>query len=177
VHAAADVTCVALSPDAQTLLTGTTEGTVSIWDARSGAAKGLLLRCGRGILAIEFSPSGEYAAITDQSDNVHLQHVASSLPMANTFPVAAALAARFTPDGSRLVVSFDGPTVGLIRVPAAFAPSADLLLGMTELLLGQRINQQGGWEDLTPEEFFERQQALRAVNWRLGPDPQVHLYR
>jgi hypothetical protein len=62
-------------------------------------------------------------------------------------------------------------------MPTAAAPSSDLLLAAAELLLNQRSTEHGGWQSLTPDEFKARQRALVEFGWRVGPPPQVRLYR
>jgi hypothetical protein len=115
--------------------------------------------------------------MTDDEDHVHLQHVRSTLPLMTTVPFTGAPGVRFNTQGSRLLVTSREPTAAIVKVPVASAPETRSLLAMTELLLGQRLNEHGGWVDLTREEFFERQRLLTAMNWRLGPDPQVRIYR
>ena len=172
-----DTTWVAFSPDSRTLLTGSADGTLCLWDAHTGATKRDFLRLHRGILSAEFSPDGDYIVASDTDRWVSVYHLDSALPVLQSAQFNSTPFVRFSRDGRQVCVTTQEPAVALIKMPTVAAPPADLLLAMTELFLGKRLNEHGGWQGLDSEEFFARQRVLNAAKWRLGPDPQIRVYR
>ena len=170
-------TWVAFSPDSRTLLTGSADGTLCLWDAHTGATQRDFLRVHRGILSAEFSPDGDYIVVSDTDRWVSVYHLESALPVLQSAQFNSTPLVRFSRDGRQVCVTTQDPAVALIKMPTVAAPQADLLLAMTELFLGKRLNEHGGWQGLDPEEFFARQRVLNDAKWRLGPDPQIRLYR
>ena len=177
IRTGADVTWLAFSPDSQTLLTGGADGAIGLWNPRSGNGRRDFLSFRRSIVSAEFSPDGNYIVISDDDRMVHVYHLDSALPVLQPVQFSSPSLVRFSSNGRRLCVTTAEPSVSLIKMPTVAAPQADLLLAMTELVLGKRFKEHGSWEDLDTEEFFARQRALNDAKWRLGPDPQIRLYR
>lgn len=177
IHVPALITCLAFSPDSNTILTGGMDGQLFLWNSRSGAAIGELPRHRKRILSADFSPDGRWVATSGSDDIVRLSSVESGLPVIKFVATPTTPAVRYHPSGHRLQVTTEGTAIYLINSPVMAKPPHELLLTMAEFFLGQRLDDQGNWRDLTADEFFDRKQKLAAIKSRLGPPPQVRFCR
>ncbi|MBI5388727.1 MAG: protein kinase [Verrucomicrobia bacterium] len=172
-----DVTCVAFSPDSATLLTASHDGLVALWDARSGRLRHAVLRHRSAVLTAEFSPDGQWVASSGMDRAIRLFHAEFALPACDGLRGGVQPRVRFSSDGRLLLFTAPEATAHLVKVPSAFMPSPDLLLTLAEFVVGQRLNELGGWEDLTTEEWWARQRQIRQRWNSMGPLPQRFEYR
>jgi WD40 repeat protein len=97
------VLCVALSPDGSRAVSGGADGTLRLWDPKTG--KQILQFQGlRGeITCVAFSPDGNAIAAGGTDNLVRIWNVEASGPMGtNGFPKAAIQCVAFSADGSRV---------------------------------------------------------------------------
>ena len=177
IRAPAVITSLAFSPDSITILAGSMDGRLLLWNVRSGAATGELPRHRKRILSADFSPDGRWVATSGADDIVRLSSVESGLPVIKFVATPTAPLVRFNPAGRRLLVTTAGPAVYQINSPVEAKPPQELLLALAEFFLGQRLDEQGNWRDLTAAEFFDRKEKLTTIKSRLGPPPQVRFFR
>ncbi len=96
---------VALSPDGRTLASLTTEDTVRLWDASTGAPVGAPMLHPNRVSTIAFRPDGRALATGDYSRAVHLWDAGTGSQIGGSIPqedIVYSLA--FSPDGHRLAV-------------------------------------------------------------------------
>ena len=177
IHASVLITCLAFSPDSKTILAGAMDGRLLLWNSRSGAATGELPRHRKRILSADFSPDGRWVATSGSDNMVRLSSVESGLPVIKFVATPTTPLLRYHPSGYRLQVTTEGTAIYLINSPVIAKPPHELLLAMAEFFLGQRLDDQGNWRDLTADEFFDHKEKLTAIKSRLGPPPQVRFCR
>lgn len=176
-HPGADAACLAFSPDSRTLLTGGVDGAVHLWELAHGTLLLDMLRHGRAVSSAEFSPNGVWVVTSGEDEMVRLTHAASGLPGGERPDLVVRPSARFSRDGARVLVFSEAAPPRVLKVPAAFMPAPDTLVRMTELLLGQRLNNHDGWEELPPEGYRERLHLVRATFSSPGPPPLARFFR
>jgi len=177
VRPGSDVTCLAWSPDGGSLLTGSLGGVVALWDPRTGQFRQNLVRHRSAVLAAEFSPDGVWVASSSADRMVRLLHADSALPGRAVLKTTPQCRVRFSPNGRLLLIAGAGRMAYQVNVPAQAMPGPDLLLALTEFVVGQRLNSLGGWEDLTPEEWWVRQRQITQRWSRWGPPRQLLVLR
>jgi WD40 repeat protein len=110
---ATQVTSVAFSPHGQTLATGTSRGTVQLWDIATGRQVGRSLSGPRSsIKSMAFSPGGQMLAVGHQDGQVQLWDMRHRSRIGNPLTCAGAIISMaFTPDGKTLATATSGGTV------------------------------------------------------------------
>jgi WD40 repeat protein/serine/threonine protein kinase len=117
-----EYTAAAFSPDGKYLVTGRTNRTVQVWDAREGRKIGTLGTHGAGVQGVVFSRDGRLLASAGQEGWVHvwdatrlgaIRETGPQKPL-RAFPThipAACLNVAFSPDGKRIAIGAKENTV------------------------------------------------------------------
>jgi WD40 repeat protein/serine/threonine protein kinase len=114
-----DVPCVAFSPDGQTVAAGCTDGTVKVWDARTGAERLSFNTDNDYVYALAFSPDSQVLASAAKMQVTLWEARTGKKLLTWSGHEETILALAFSPDGQRLAsASCDGsvklwdPTTG-----------------------------------------------------------------
>jgi WD40 repeat protein len=112
---AGEIKCVAVSPDGKLVAAGSTDRSVYLWDAATGANKGKLPGGVLSVTGVAFSPDGTTLAAGGASGTVKLWDVATRKPLPTEFSAApeAVTCVAFAPDGATLAAGTVGGTVKL----------------------------------------------------------------
>lgn len=116
------VTCLAFTPDAQTLATGGQDRTVRLWDLAIGKEREILMGHRENVVAVAFSPDGRLLASASEDGSVRVWEVGSgqqravllghARPDQDGTPLAVH-AVSFSPDGRLLASGGADETVRL----------------------------------------------------------------
>ena len=131
------------SPDGKTILTGSADGTVQLWDASTGMTIGQRLVHLDGLVIIAFSPDGNTFVTVGRDNTARLWDVTSGMFISRTRATSRLCARlwRSAPTARRFITgSTDRTSAALGRghwsshrqAPAAIAPSLRWLLAPTE---------------------------------------------
>ena len=96
------VRSVAISPDGQTLASGSTDETIKLWDLASGRLKTTLEGHKDGILSLAISPDGQMLASSSTDQTLKLWNLPSQ-QLTETFENSSTVALAFSPDSQTLV--------------------------------------------------------------------------
>ena len=73
---------MAFSPDGQTALTGSADGTARLWDVKTGQPPDAALKHDGSVFAVAFSPDGQTALTGSADKTARLWDVKTGLPWA-----------------------------------------------------------------------------------------------
>jgi hypothetical protein len=97
------VSAVAFSPDGQTVLTGCTDDTARLWDARTGAPRGEPLKHA-SVLAVAFSPDGQTVLTGCGDKTARLWDARTGAPRGEPLKHEGEVyAVAFSPDGQTVL--------------------------------------------------------------------------
>ncbi len=120
------VISVAYSPDGTTLAGGSSDGTVQLWDAVSGAPKATLTGHTGAVTSVAYSPDGATLATGSRDSTVWLRDAVSGAPKATlTGHTGYVNSVAYSPDGTTLASGSDDSTVRLWDAVSG-APKATL---------------------------------------------------
>jgi WD40 repeat protein len=121
-HREAILTAVALSPDGEKVLTSSSDGTVRLWSAQTGAVLGESMRHNGEVWAMAFSPDGQKVVTGSEDSTARLWSAKTATALGEPMRHQSAVyAVAFSPDGEKVLTgSFDG-TARLWSVKTAAA--------------------------------------------------------
>jgi WD40 repeat protein len=104
---------IAFSPDGTQLATAQWDGTIRLWDSRTGRQLVKIQDSAQGVVeGVAWSPDGKTLAATDWTPSLHLYDVSSHQQLGSSIPLPVLPAplnyspwVQFTPDGSKVVVN------------------------------------------------------------------------
>ncbi len=144
---AAPISVLALSPDGQTVATGSDDGILTLWDAESGRLIDSARAPDARVVAIEFHPDGGLLATSARDGTARLWDVRPLRPRGVPMPVATRVLGRigFDPLGrSFLTASFEGIVQFCdARTGRPFGPRLDTHDRTVNTLLGVALRPDG----------------------------------
>lgn len=119
------VRAVAFSPNSGMLASGDDDGTVRLWNPRTGSQLGVLTGVGAQVRAVAFNPDGTRLAAAGDDDAVRLWDVATRTQVSGlTGPAGTVAGVAFSPDGTMIASADADASVGLWNIPSTPAGSA-----------------------------------------------------
>src|SRR5262249_34888117 len=116
--------CMALDPVGGKLATGTDQGTVKLWDLRTGELRASLPGHKGGIYAVAFAPDGRTLASAGDDRTIHLWHLATGQEVLTLGGLDARVyGLAFSPDSRTLAAALHDGTV-LVCTGADEEPAA-----------------------------------------------------
>jgi len=108
---AARIACLDRSPDDQSLVTGSYDGTAKIWDFRTGRQIGQTLQHAGNVYQAVFSPDGRYVATACGDGTARLWDARTGIPVSVPLVHESALGfVKFNHDGTLLATSSGSPS-------------------------------------------------------------------
>ena len=146
------VTSLALSKDGHLVITGSSDGTIALWDRVNGAPRSDYLRLGKPVRAVTFSGDGRrFAVATDES--VIVGDVATRAiigPRLATQGFGGALA--LDEHGTRVAVSFADGVTQVCQIAADTGAPPEWFNEMARTFIARRFTAQGVlWSTENPE--------------------------
>lgn len=108
--------CVAISPDDQTVVAGATDGTIKFWDIKTHRPIGPLLKKHRGMIeSVAFSPDGQLLASGSRDNTVIIWNAETQKPLkvlrGHKGLIAFVHTVAFSPDGKILASGSEDKTI------------------------------------------------------------------
>lgn len=150
---AAGVHNVCFTPDGQQVFSGARDGTGRLWNVHDGSPATPPLSIGTGLVRGQISPDGRLVATAgSMSARLWDRHTGEFLGVLFRHD-SWTTEVRFSDDSQRLLTSSDDATAGIWNIPKPSGESVDVLLRMSELISGHRVQPGKGLVPLSPDEL------------------------
>ena len=128
---AGKVTAVAFSPDGQRIVSGSSDSTVRIWDAKTGMPIGQpLIGHTDQVNAVAFSSDGQRIVSSSSGNTMRIWDAKTGAPIGKPLQLYGKGGVAFSPDGQRVVIGSWDNTVRIWDAETA-APISEPLIGHT----------------------------------------------
>jgi len=109
-----EINCLAWSPDGKSIVTGSTDGTIRIWNAEDGLQKAALQGHTDSIVSIKFNSEGNLIASSSWDDTIRLWSADNGRQLVKQ--VGSYWQIQFSADDRRVAALHQGPQIGLLEV-------------------------------------------------------------
>lgn len=146
---------VSFSPDGRTLATTDWDGTLDLWNPKTGKSLAMIPDPDLSVgTSVAWSPDGKTVALTDESNTLRLFDVATRSEIGPPFQLVSAQENRFpyaayTPDGTRVVVSDDTGRTWVVPVTLPAWTSLACRIANRNLTTAE-------WKDFLPGRSYRR---------------------
>lgn len=158
------IVALALSPDGQELLAGSTDRTARRWRTDTGEPIGEPLMHSSAIWAVSYSPDGRTLLAGGRDGTLQLWSAATGLPVGTLHPHCDAIwAVQWPKHGSVVLTASADHTVQAVPMPPPMEGSPERLTLWAQVMSGRELhgpNQMTRW--LTPAEWEQRRRKLTA---------------
>jgi WD40 repeat protein len=156
------VIAVAFSPDGQTVLTGSWDGTARLWATVTGQALGPPLVHHGVVNQVAFHPGGHMVLTASSDWTARLWDVATSRPLGPPLQHDGAVTrASFSPDGDSILTGSDDGTARLWRLRPPLDMNTDQIPLWLSVVTGLELDHSDDIQVLDAATWQERQRKLK----------------
>jgi len=151
-----------LSPNGQTVLTGSRDYTACLWDVATGKQLAPALQHQDEVMAVAYSPDGHIVLTASMDSTARLWDAASGKPLGPPLVHQAAIwSARFNPAGDRVLTGSDDGTARLWKVATAVKGDVEQINSWIEMSTGMELDENGVVHVLDAQSWDRRRQRLK----------------
>jgi WD40 repeat protein len=164
-HHARTVLKAVFSPDSQLVATGSLDGTVRIWNARTGQPVTAPIVHEFAVSQVCFSPEGRRLLSSSWAAKSRLWDVQTGLPLTEWIDAGGfGFSSRFDEFGQRVVSGAQSGLVQIWDTPTLPLPVPAWFIGLVEAVAGTRYSEDGNVELVPREELDKLRQRLTPEN-------------
>ena len=161
---------LAFSPDSRLLLTGSTDRTARLWDARTGEPRGVALEHAGAVWAAAFSPDGQTLMTGGTDRTARLWDAATGTPIGPPLPHRDVIwAVAWHPTGRMALTGSEDGTARLWQVPAPLEDEPERITRWVEVITAMELDDNGVVRPLDPATWERRRQHLRELGGPPSP--------